>query len=211
MEIIKAPASKIQKWIEGEKATLEELYGNIEEQAYSSNLAMILNQEPNKKWIKEHPFAKNVKYISIEKLEFMMSYFFGEWHVELLREGILANSLYAAVRVHYKHPKGEWRWSDGIGAVPIQIAKGAAATDFTQMNSSAVQIGLPAAESYAFKDAVEKLGRIFGKDLNRKDLANYAALFGTEQNPRFTENMLVEAPNLGEGEILNADGSPLFP
>jgi hypothetical protein len=27
----------------------------------------------------------------------------------------------------------------------------------------------PAAESYALKDAAEKLGRIFGKDINRKD------------------------------------------
>jgi len=31
----------------------------------------------------------------------------------------------------------------------------------------------PAAESYAFKDAAEKFGKIFGKDINRKDNITY--------------------------------------
>ena len=34
----------------------------------------------------------------------------------------------------------------------------------------------PAAESYAIKDAVEKLGKLFGKDLNRKDSMGYDML-----------------------------------
>ena len=32
---------------------------------------------------------------------------------------------------------------------------------------------LPAAESYALKDAAEKIGTIFGGDLNRKDEINF--------------------------------------
>ena len=35
---------------------------------------------------------------------------------------------------------------------------------------------VPAAESYAVKDAAEKLGKLFGKDLNRKDAFGYTAL-----------------------------------
>jgi hypothetical protein len=35
---------------------------------------------------------------------------------------------------------------------------------------------VPAAESYAVKDAAEKIGRIFGKDLNRKDLLTYDSI-----------------------------------
>ena len=34
-------------------------------------------------------------------------------------------------------------------------------------------MGAPAAESYAVKDAAEKIGKLFGKDLNRKDNINY--------------------------------------
>jgi len=45
----------------------------------------------------------------------------------------------------------------------------AAASDMTKIKSNAVQIGLPAAESYAIKDAAEKIGPLFGKDLNRRD------------------------------------------
>jgi hypothetical protein len=37
----------------------------------------------------------------------------------------------------------------------------------------------PAAESYAVKDAAEKIGKIFGKDLNRKDEIIYDSLIGT--------------------------------
>ena len=34
----------------------------------------------------------------------------------------------------------------------------------------------PSAESFAIKDAAEKLGKIFGKDLNRKDAMAYDSL-----------------------------------
>lgn len=34
-------------------------------------------------------------------------------------------------------------------------------------------IGTPAAESYAIKDAAEKIGKLFGKDMNRADQINY--------------------------------------
>ena len=34
----------------------------------------------------------------------------------------------------------------------------------------------PAAESYAIKDAAEKIGKLFGKDLNRADKIMYDSL-----------------------------------
>lgn len=39
-------------------------------------------------------------------------------------------------------------------------------------------MALPGAESYAIKDAAEKIGRVFGKDLNRKELMAYENLSG---------------------------------
>jgi len=35
------------------------------------------------------------------------------------------------------------------------------------MKTMAIQMGAPAAESLAVKDAAEKIGRIFGRDVNR--------------------------------------------
>lgn len=200
MEIVKAE-NHLPEWASGKPMKVEDLYTDIESQAYDSHFAVILNTEPKKSWLKEHPFAKGVSYIPISKLEFMMSYFFGDWYVEIRDTKLLANSLVVTVRVHYKKalkPEGseQWHWTDGVGAVPIQVNKDAGATDFLQMKANAVQIGLPAAESYAFKDAVEKLGRIFGKDLNRKDVLDYSVILGTEDAPRFVAPVAAEAPTM---------------
>ena len=85
--------------------------------------------------------------------------------------------------------------------MPIQVAKGSGATEFDKMNSSAVQIGSPASESFAIKDACEKFGRIFGKDLNRKDNISYDRLYqmiGISEvvnNPSLTEDIRKEVEN----------------
>jgi len=44
--------------------------------------------------------------------------------------------------------------------------------------------GLPAAESFAIKDAAEKIGRLFGKDLNRKDVAGFTPSYDTDSAKR---------------------------
>jgi len=90
---------------------------------------------------------------------------------------MVANSVFVTVRVHYfDHALGEWNWTDGIGAAPIQIDSGNGATDFAKMKVSAIQMAAPSAESYAVKDACEKLGKIFGKDMKRQTLIDYAPL-----------------------------------
>lgn len=198
-DIIKAPETTIKEWASGKPLSLEELYNEIESQAYDSHFAVILNQEPKSAWIKTHPFAKNVKYIPIDKLEFMMTYFFGKWECKVISYGVLANSVAVHVRVRYwygiKGGDGEWRETDGVGAVPLQLDENSSASDSSKIKSNAVQIGLPAAESYAFKDAVEKLGKIFGKDLNRKDGIDYGVILVDKSGePRFQEILDVSSP-----------------
>jgi hypothetical protein len=88
---------------------------------------------------------------------------------------VIANSVVATVRLWYMDPvTGDWDWQEGVGASPIQTEKGAAATDFSKVNTSAVQMAAPAAETYAIKDAAEKLGKLFGKDINRQGQMNYS-------------------------------------
>ena len=157
---------------------LQDLYSeNLQALEKQNYLNAFLNAEPKKEWIKKHPLAKEVKYIPIERIEFLLTYIFVEWKVEILREGLIANSVYCAVRLHYKDPVGgEWKWQDGVGAAPLQTDKGAAATDWEKIKNDAVMKALPAAESFAVKDAAEKLGKLFGKDLNRADKIMYDAL-----------------------------------
>jgi hypothetical protein len=88
---------------------------------------------------------------------------------------VIANSVVVTGRLHVLDPiSSEWDFQDGIGAAPISTKQGAAATDFSNVLTLSVQQAAPAAESFAMKDAAEKFGRIFGKDLNRATIeTNY--------------------------------------
>jgi hypothetical protein len=152
------------------------LYGNIELAAKNNELNILLNQEPRAEWVQVNKFANNTKYIPIHIVEYLLTSIYTKWRVEIKSVHIIANSVAVTVRLYVLDPvSNEWDWQDGIGASPIQTEKGAAATDFTKVNTSAVQMAAPAAESYAIKDAAEKLGKLFGKDLNRKDVVNLEA------------------------------------
>ncbi len=154
--------------------TLQELYDSTPEMIKQNKLNIILNAEPKTEWIKTHPFVKNLKYIPIERVEYLLTMIFTKWHVEVKAVQLIANSVVVTIRLYVQNPiTGEMEYQDGIGAMPIQVQKGSGAIEFDKMNSSAIQIGAPAAESYAVKDAAEKFGKIFGKDLNRKDEIGY--------------------------------------
>lgn len=148
-----------------------------------SVLQVLLNQPPDPKWLKEHPYAKKevinehgqkvkvpCKFIPIERIEWLIINIFIKYKVEIKWSKLVANSIEVAVRLHYyDHIMNEWLWQDGIGAQPLQTDQGCGAVDFNHIKSNAVQIATPAAESYAVKDAAEKIGKIFGKDLNRAE------------------------------------------
>jgi len=155
--------------------TLQELYDDKIEIVKQNKLNIILNSEPKQEWVKTHPFVKNLKYLPIERVEYLLTMIFSKWSVEIKSVQLIANSVVVTVRLYVQNPiTGDMDFQDGVGAMPIQVQKGQGATNFEKMNSSAIQIGTPSAESYAIKDAAEKFGRIFGKDLNRKDFIAYA-------------------------------------
>ncbi len=184
--------------------TLADIYADVEMTTRNTALSVLLNAEPQKHWISYHPTVKKkkiingvettmpIEYLPIERIEYLLTRIFGKWRLEVKESGIVANSIQVIVRLHYIDPvSGEWDWQDGIGASPLQTNSGAGATDFNQIKSAAVQMAAPAAESYALKDAAEKLGKIFGKDLNRKDEINYQDL-NENNSKRFKEAERVE-------------------
>lgn len=155
---------------------ISDLYADKEMIIKDTQLAIILNSEPKQEWVKTHPMIK-AKYIPIEIVEYLLTRIFGRWKVEIKESKLLANSVTCTVRLWYIDPiSGEWEWQDGIGASPLQTDKEKGAVDFNFIKSGAVMMAAPAAESYAIKDAAEKLGKIFGKDLNRKDAIGYDSL-----------------------------------
>ena len=159
--------------------TLNELIRQDESLVGENELQVLLNQEPPKDWVQVNKLANNSNYIPIDKVEYLLTRLFVKWWVEVLDFKIIANSVSVHIRLFYISPiTGETLHQDGLGASPLQTDKDKGAIDFNFIKNAAVQMALPAAESYAIKDAAEKIGRIFGKDLNRKDLMNYNSLSG---------------------------------
>lgn len=157
----------------------------IEEIKDSARLKTILNNPVNTKWLKNHPTAKNVKYLPIDKIEMLLDMIFQEWRIEILSISQLAQSVCATVRVHYKNPiTGEWSFHDGVGASPLQTNAGKSAADLANIKNNAVQLAAPAAKSYAIKDAVEHLGKMFGRDINRSDTVGYEFLYKDEEQQK---------------------------
>ena len=165
---------------------------NIEELKETNQLNILLNQQPPISWLKFHPTIKvkdtngayqPYKYLPIERVEYLLTRLFFKWRVDIKMVQLIGNSVVVTVRLNYLNPiTAEWEYQDGLGGSPLQTDSGAGAIDFDKLKSGAVMMAAPAAESYAVKDAAEKIGAIFGKNLNRADQANYDAL---AKNPAF--------------------------
>ena len=152
-----------------------------------NQLNILLNQKPPSEWLREHPFVKvetldkegrKIKipyvYIPIERMEWLMTRIFIQWRVEVKEYSLIGNYICCSIRLHYLNPiTGVWEWQDGVGAQPLQTEKNAGAIEFDKLRSAAVQMALPAAKTYAKKDAMDELGCLFGKDLNRNEAMNY--------------------------------------
>ena len=193
--------------------TLKDLHHDESVAFKNDQLNLLLNQPTPKKWIKDHPFAKSVKYIPIDKVEFLLTRIFQEWKVEIISYSALFNSVSCHIRLHYKNPiSGEWSFHDGVGAVGVQTDAGKSAADLGAIKQDAVMKALPAAESYAIKDAAEKLGILFGKNLNRKDTIGFAGAYSKDEKAPAEDDWSVlnelynlKEENLTEEEKINAE------
>lgn len=176
--------------------SLAELNGNLELAFKNDQLKLKLNKPIPKGWLKKHPSAKKkikdgdtvktvaAEYLPIDKVEFILDYIFQEWRVEVLREGIMFNSVYVTVRIHYKNPvTGEWSYHDGIGAKSLQLDADSKASNMNNIKAEAVMMGLPSAKSYAIKDACDHLGSIFGRNVNRADSLEFESVYTQSQKP----------------------------
>ncbi len=180
--------------------TIQDLVaGDVDLKWQQNELNKLLNEEPPKAWLKDHPMAKNVKYIPIERVEYMLTRIFKKWNVEVRQVQVIANSVVVTVRLFYQDVlSNDLLWQDGIGAAPIQTDKGAGAMDWNATKNDAVMKAAPAAESYAVKDAAEKIGKLFGKDMNRADKIMYNTLPEVKREDKLAD--LDEEPNTDNHE-----------
>lgn len=171
--------------------TLHELIHEDENSLKQNALSVILNQAPPEQWLVNHPMINGYKYMPIERVEYLLTRIFTKWWVEVKQTQVLANSVVVTVRLWVVNPiNGESEFQDGIGAAPIQTDKGAGAMDWNAAKNDGVQKAAPSAETYAIKDAAEKFGKLFGKDISRKTNIDYTPL-------------LKQKPNIEDSELEN--------
>lgn len=133
-------------------------------------LNALLSNQPNPKWVKEHPFVKGYKYLPIDKVEYLLRRIFKRYRIEILNESVAFNGVVVRVRVHYFNPVfAEWDFHDGIGAVQLQTKKDTSPADLININNGAISMAFPIAKTMAIKDACDHFGELFGCNLNRKD------------------------------------------
>lgn len=183
--------------------TLAELTADKELAKRTDEFNALVNQNPPSKWVKEHPVVDGHMYIPIDKVELMLKRLFKRYRTEVKETKMMANAVVCTVRVHYFHPvTGEWEWQDGVGADELQTKGGSGPLkpDMSNVNRGALPMSAPIAETIAIKDACHKIGRIFGADLNRKDLKPFT-VDQDLQEPEPIEGtdweMLKEAVKLG--------------
>lgn len=134
---------------------------------FSGNeLKKILQSTPRMEWTAKHPTGH--RYVPIDKVEDILDKIFDIWRVEILEYRVIANSICVTVRLHCTTHDGKILMADGLGAAPIITKSGASPVDQSAILTDSVQKSLPAAKSFAIKDAAENLGRIFGRSVSRK-------------------------------------------
>lgn len=190
--------------------TLADLTKDKEVAKNTDKFNFLMNQDPPEKWVKEHPVISGHLYVPIDKIEHVMKRVFKEYRFEIKETKMMMNAVVVTVRVHYKHPvTNEWNWQDGIGAEELQTEKnsGALKADMSNVKRGALPMAAPIAEVTAIKDACHKIGRLFGSDLNRKDVAPYKMDDELQKEPVDGEDweMLKESVKLGRMSAVTAN------
>lgn len=158
--------SHLQKYIE---SLPDELRKRVKD---GVALKEILNANPPQKWLARHPLTGHM-YMPIDKVELLLDTLFLDWtfDVNQLRESDDQQSVIALITLTVTGYDGSVRSMPGVGAAPIQRGK-----DTGLILPDARQKAYPAAISFAIKDAAEHLGKVFGRDVNRKDAIAWEAM-----------------------------------
>lgn len=169
---------------------LADLISDKELAFQQDDLNLILNSPVPKAWVKTHPMVKikdaqgnsiALPYLPVLKVKYLLKRIFGTYQWQIKNVGQILNSVYVTGTLTVKNPiTGEYESQDGCGATSIQMEAGATQGDLSKIKANAIQIGLPSAESYAFKNAAEKFGKIFGADIYDIDGAGYNQVFSEE-------------------------------
>jgi hypothetical protein len=144
---------------ENKKPNLPAIVKDLGLSVKMDSLNALLNTSPPKSWLKEH---KGNTYQPIERVKNNLVTIFQDYDWEIKSCSIMANSILVYGTLSITNPiTGRIRNLSGVGAWPIQLAKGSKPLEIENIIQDAIQKNAPAAESLALKNAAAKLGKLF--------------------------------------------------
>jgi hypothetical protein len=145
-----------------------------------------LNREPDQSELDRTPDGK-AKTLPISFVEMTLDeLFLGQWGTENFTSKVVANEVVGELELVLLHPitQREIRRS-GAAAIIIQVDKAPEdlqgkernqwALDVSNKKSNALDLGYPKLKAECVKNAAQSLGKVFGRDLNRKKADKFQA------------------------------------
>ncbi len=118
----------------------------------------------------------NNPYIVISHIEMCLDeLFLGHWNTINFEYQQVANEIIGSIQLEILHPvTGVWLKRVGAGAVQIQQDKRASISSILDTKKkNALEKGFPKLKAMCLKNAANSIGKIFGRDLGRKQVSEY--------------------------------------
>ena len=139
-----------------------------------------LNSNPNSNELSSRKVAggKQYFYLPISFLEMELDeLFFGAWKTHSFKTSVIANEVVGSLVLEFYHPVlGAWITRVGAAGVAIQQHKGATPLEIEKKKTNAMEMCYPHLLSDCFRNAASKIGKRFGRDLNRSNQDYYKAI-----------------------------------
>lgn len=172
--------------------TLAELHKDNPDAFANDQIKTLLNMPVNNAWLKKHPMSGH-PYLPVDKVDYLLDRIYARWEIEIKQVFQIEQSVCAIVTLKVWNPqRGEWDYQDGAGAMPLQVDSQCPPADMAKIKSNAVQLAVPAAVSYAKKDAADNLGTIFGRNVTRKDSLVFDPTF--KEDPYVADEKVDQVP-----------------
>lgn len=164
------------------------------------NFTWKLNSSPKPESIGETADGR-AKTVAISHIEMTLDeYFFGLWETENFKWAVITNEVVGSIDLVVLHPvTGQKIRRSGAGAIQIMVdaapadvknnkqAKNEWALNPMNKKSNALDMGFPKLKTECIKNAAQSLGKLFGRDLNRKIQDNFNGLIQPKQTVPFED------------------------
>jgi len=151
---------------------------NDEFRTKCQNFIKRLNNLPEAQSIGKTPDGK-ANTILISHLEMLLDeYFLGIWETENFRWSVITNEIVGSIDLIVLHPvTGMKIKRTGAAAIQIMVNKGSDPMQVQNKKANALDMGFPKLKAECIKNAANSLGKMFGRDLNRKESDTFTPIF----------------------------------